>query len=224
MKLLNIGLARAMWFFPLTDLNPRGKSVERELLRELAKRYSFSNSPTPLDVAEARRKNEAVTLRDGVFKNAKGQDVEITLHIYRDALFADGRSDTKDSEDFLTDALEWLSNEFGLVDHTTIRIRRLFASEIIVSLDKSMNLINPKFGEFAKMLGETIQTPFQNIRFEMSALGFWIDPDVKHIHVPFRLERQADFGFSQNRYYSIAPLGTEDHLDAIQQLEKMMSG
>jgi len=217
MKLLTINLARAIWFFHLNDLNPRGKDVERNVLSEIGKRYSFLKTPDMKEMIEARNKNQPFVLQHGSFK-----DVEITaLTIYRDAIFADTRSSTQDSEAFLVDVFEWVT-ELGLLDYKTIAIRRYYVSEIYVSLNKSLNVINPKFSQFAKMLEEKTKTSHKKLHFEAASLGFWIDPDIKHAHVHFRLERQADIGFDEGRYYSMAPLETDEHLKALEILEEMM--
>lgn len=223
MKLLSINLARTIWFMYLNDLNPRGRSVQRNGILEIASKYAFPKVPTAVEILEAHQKNQPITLAGGTFKNNKGIDVEMGLSIYRDALFADSRSTTQDSEEFITEMLEWLSAELGLVDYKTLAIRKVYVSEMYVSLDKSLNMINPKFSQFAKTLGEKIKTPFKNIHFEVASLAFWIDPDTKHVHVPFRLERQTEAGFAQDRYYSMAPLETEEHLKVLETLEGLMT-
>lgn len=224
MKLLSIQNARALWFLHLNDLNPRGRSVERNVFSEIAKRYSFTKVPSLVEIVEARQKNQPIQMLYGVFRAPSGEDVSISLQMYRDALFADTQSTTSDSEAFLNDMLGWLASELGLVDYKTIAIRKLYVSEMIVSLEKSLNMVNPKFSQFAKYLQEKTNTPFKNIGFELGSIGFWIDPAVKHHHVPFRLERQAEIDFSEDRYYSIAPLDTEEHLKALNSLEKLMIG
>jgi hypothetical protein len=224
MKLLSVNLARALWFFHLNDLNPRGKSIQRDAFAEMGQRYAFAKFPDAKEILEARQKGAALEFSLGQFKSPSGEIVQLALTIYRDALFADTRSFTADSDAFLTEMLEWLTSEFGLVDHKTLPINKFYVSEIYVSLNKSLNMINPKFSQFAKILGEEIKTPFKNVSFEVGALGFWIDPAIKHVHVPFRLERQEGVGFSEGRYYSMAPLETEEHLKALETLEKLMAG
>lgn len=224
MKLLSISIARTIWFLHLNDLNPRGRSTDRNGILEIAKKYGFPKMPNPVELVEARQKNQPITLANGTYKNPKGDGVEMSLSIYRDALFADARSTTADGEAFLTETLEWLTKELGLVDYKTLAIRKVYVSEMLVSLDKSLNAINPKLSKFADMLQQKVKTPLKNIQFETGAIAFWIDPALKHVHVPFRLERQADVPFEENRYYTMAPLETEEHLRAIEILEKLMTG
>ena len=219
MKLLTTSMARAIWFFHISDLNPRGRDVERNVLAEIGKKYSFLKVPSVEEMIEAHSKNQPFVLKHGSFQNVE----IVALTVYRDAVFADTRSSTHDSESFLVNALEWLASELGLLDYKTIAIRKYYVSEMYVSLNKSLNMINPKFVQFSKMLQEKIKTPYKNLHFEAASLGFWIDPDIKHAHVPFRLERQVDVGFEEGRYYSIAPLETEEHLKALEMLEEMMA-
>lgn len=221
MKLLSVSLARAVWVLHLNDLNPRGRSVEKNVILEIGRKYQFPRVPTPVEIVEARSKNQPITLAGGTYRAREQTDVEVGLSIYRDALFADTRSDTEDAEAFLNEMLDWLANEFGLIDHSTLGVRKLYVSELYVSLSGSLNRLNPAFAKLAEFMQSKIETPFQNISFEAAALAFWIDPAVKHVHVPFRLERQSDIAFEENRYYSMAPLGTSDHLRALELLEKL---
>lgn len=221
MRLLSISVARSIWFFHLGDLNPRGKAVDKNLLLEIGKKYSFAIVPDVKQIVEARQKNTPLDFTNGVFKSPTGEVIDIKLSLYRDALFADTRSSTTDSDAFLTDMLETLASEFGLVDYKTLPIRKLYVSELFVALDKPLNLVNPKFSQFAASLQKKIKTPFKNISFELGSIGFWIDPDVKHHHVQFRLERQAEVGFAEGRFYAMAPLETEEHLKALTELESL---
>jgi hypothetical protein len=223
-KLLSISTARAIWFFHQTDLNPRGKAVERNAIVEIGRRYKFAKIPTPAELVDARQKNEPVVYPAGEFQSPSGTTIEVALTAYRDALFADTRSNTSDSEAFLVDMLEWLTSKLGLVDYKTISIRKMYVSEIYVALDNSLSGINPKLKKFVKSLTEKMKTPFKDIYFDVGSLSFWIDPALKHTHVPFRLERQVDVGFDEGRYYSIAPFETDVHLEAVAELEKLLTG
>lgn len=223
MKLLSVNTARALWFFHTNDLNPRGRAVERDIYAGLAKRYSFK-IPDPKEMAELRQKGGGVVFSDGLFAKDKATPaIQVNLTVYRDAMFADTRSSTTDSDAFLDDLLNWMHSEIGLLDYKSIAIRRLYVSEVYISLEKSLNKFNRQFDEFAKFLASKIKGPTKNLSLEVGALAFWIDPEIKHVHIPFRLERQDGSAFDEGRYYSMAPLETEEHLAAIEQLEKMMA-
>src|SRR5205823_6607519 len=114
MKLLSVNVARAIWLFPLTDLNPRGKASAKDGLLEIGARYNFAVRPTPLDLITARQKNEAVRFLGGVFAPPQKEPVSIDLEIYRDGVVANTRSNTADSSAFIEDLLIWLAKEFGL--------------------------------------------------------------------------------------------------------------
>ena len=196
-------------------------SVERDIFTAMAKRYSFAKMPDLKELAEARQKGGPLVFSDGVFKIADGPAINVSLTAYRDAIFADTRSSTKDSDAFLDDMLGWLNSEMGLLDYKSVAIRRIYVSEVYISLEKSLNMFNKKFSDFCKFLASTIKGPTKNLSVEVGALVFWVDPEIKHVHVPFRLERQEGSAFDEGRYYSMAPLETEEHLSAIEQLEKM---
>jgi hypothetical protein len=60
-------------------------------------------------------------------------------------------------------------------------------------------------------------------QFELSGLMFSADITVPTKPVAFRLERAEETAFEANRYYSIAPLETDAHLELLENLEAFLS-
>ncbi len=223
MNLLSINQARSVWLFPLNDLNPRGKIIERDVVSEMATRYKFAKAPDVKEIVEAREKNKGLIFADGLFKSTSGEIINVTLTIYRDGLIADTRSSTIDSDNVLNEVLTWLQTDFGLLDYKSILVNKIYLSDVFVSMARSLDIINPKFKRFAEMLTAKVKSPSAPLKFEVGALGFWIDPAQKVPQVNFRLERAEGVPFSENRYYSIAPLETEEHLNTLSELENLLT-
>jgi hypothetical protein len=222
-KLISVKNARAIWLSNLNDLNPRGRAIERDVLSELARRYSFARIPDIREVVEARKKNQPIVLESGTFLAQSGDAISIELSVYNDGLIVDSRCSTRECERFLEEVFSWLHVECGLVDFRTIAIKKLYVSELHLSSENSLNIINPAMDRFAEILAGKIASPIKNVKYEVGALGFWIDPAQNPRHVHFRLERQEDARFEEKRYYSIAPLQTDEHLDALAVLENLLS-
>jgi hypothetical protein len=45
MRVLKVNVARSIWLFPVADLNPAGKALDRELLDWLQELIIFKNIP-----------------------------------------------------------------------------------------------------------------------------------------------------------------------------------
>ena len=224
MKLLSVKSARSIWLLNLGDLNPRGRAIDRDVLSELVKRYSFARGPDIKQIVEARKNNQPVVLEGGVFQAADRSVIDVSLSVYRDGLMADTRCSTSECDRFLDEILSWLHTDLGLLDYRTVKTKKLYVSELSVSTENSLNIINPALNRFAEILGTKVISPIQNIKYELGAIGFWIDPAQNPKHVHFRLEREEDVPFGDNRYYSIAPLETEQHFDVLALLENCLKG
>lgn len=223
MKLLSIQRARALWMFHINDLSPSGSAAIRDVVTSAISRYSF-NKPThgPQQLGPSQIVSGHLFVA-GLFNAPAGNRIEVTLTYTSDALAADTRTSTSDSDDFLENFLSWTKEEFGWLDHSSITIRKIYVSELYVSLDRSLGRINPGIQRLNNLLAEKIKTPLTQANFDFGALAFWIDPEQKSRHVPFTIERHKDAPFSDNRYFSVAPLETTAHLEMIEEVEKLLS-
>lgn len=57
---------------------------------------------------------------------------------------------------------------------------------------------------------------------KVGRLGFWWDPVSASTQSHFQLERTIGVPFSEQRYYSRAPLQTEDHLALLEEFEEIL--
>lgn len=146
----------------------------------------------------------------------------IDLLIYRDGIVADTRSSTTDSHAFIADLLTWATKELGLVPYEGIVRNKYSLSDVHVSSEHSLALLNPKLVAFAKAITGSARIPGAD--FELGAIGFWADQNLPYQPVPFRFERVQAVSFSENRYYSSAPLETDAHLSLLDKLETLLTG
>lgn len=221
MKLLSISKARSIWLFPLNDLNPRGKAITGDAMPGMITRYKFAKIPSPLDMQSAREKNEPIKFLGGEFEG-KGGKVVVDFSAYNDGLIADTRSSTRDADLFLEDFLTWISSEFGLLSHHEIVQRKIYASELYITTERSLSLLNPKLEKLNQFISSKARG-FNDVRMEVSSIGFWADQIAPTKPVNFRLERAEGIAFSENRYYSLAPLETEDHLAVLEEIDSLLS-
>lgn len=125
----------------------------------------------------------------------------------------DTRSSTADAEHFLMDATDWAERFFG-ADHAPDRLgRKVFLSELSFYSKALFGLLNPKFQRIATRLGEVVTHYAREPHtFAPFGLSFHVDPPTHLGALNLRIERLAGNPFWENKYFSSAPLPTDQHL------------
>ena len=223
MRVLKIITARSIWLFPLTDLNPKGKAIDKELIEWLKKTYQFQKFPS--SAFDYDNETKTLTFDGGKFKagyegGGKERYIGVGLIIYQDGLVANSASSTTDSDNFLSDALESATKELGLVAPERIR-KKLYFSEIDIRLDRPISLLNPKLENLAHRISE-LRTEDPHIAFEFSGVSFLPQPQMQATISGFHLERKINTEWTENRYYTKAPLQTEAHLKLLEEFEVLL--
>ena len=218
MKLISVSLARSIWLFPMIDLSPRGKSF-LPVYSLLMEKYKFLKIPklTELDW------QKGLKFEEGSFSDAQGEQLHVTLTVYTDGVVADTRASTDASNAFLEDLLTSVSNQFGYSPHQQIVRRKVYLSELYLQLDSKLLTIHPNMPALAHDLASElslVQPPQLTFDFVFNLVS---DPGPTGlIPLAFRLERAAGFAFSENRYFSSAPLPTQAHLDFLEKVEQAL--
>lgn len=218
MELLNVSMARSVWIFPISELNPRGKTVMPELLEWLKDNYSFDKAPS--SVAELDPTTKAFVFERGQFQVKEEIFIDVGLKVFNDGLVAETQSSTHDSDAFIEDVLTEATKEFSLAYKPQMIGRKLRFSELYVHSMKALAGINPKASEFAAKIANLVPAKL-GIPFDVAAFGFWptqltVPPIVLG---PFRIERKLNTLPAEGKYYSTAPLHTEDHLQLLDEFE-----
>ncbi|MGC1416473.1 MAG: hypothetical protein WA817_14400 [Candidatus Acidiferrum sp.] len=218
MELLNVIKARSVWLFDINDLNPRGKAVFPELIEWLKDNYSFSKVPaSPADYDETK----ALAFLDGHFQVKEEIFISVDLRIYSDGLIADCRSSTADSDEFLMDVMDSAKQEFTLAYGSDIRRRTVYGSELTVRSERNLNALNAHLTEFCARLSALTNTQ-SRAPFETFGISFALDPSTPTGLLQFKIERKINTPLSEGRYYSIAPLKTEEHLALLDEFEGLL--
>lgn len=213
MKLLSVNLARSIWFGYFIDFNPKGKSLY-PVIPLLINSYKFKTFPSQTDIPNF---NEGIKFEEGEFRNEEGDIIGMNFTVYGDGLLAESRSSTEDTDDFLEDVMMEVSEESGLPDYEEIIKRKSYLSQLYVTTDKSLELINPKLKELSQYLSANLSHPF-----ETGGIHIWADQMTTIKPAPFIFERAINVPFSEKRYFSSAPLPTDQHLELLNKLEKIL--
>lgn len=214
MELLSILKARSLWGISFLGLNPHGKKLDPELLNWLQKNYSFSKSPSSFsDVDETK----ALAFVNGGYSSSKKDVIAFDLRIYSDGFVIDSRVSTEENDRLFDEILGRAAEELGLVYNPEMEITKLYVSEFFLKSESELAQLNPKLEAFSKRLSKLMKRDFN-----LSQISFWTEPKASGPENQFLFERRRVGPFTDNVYFSSAPLPTRDHLRLVREFEKVL--
>jgi hypothetical protein len=217
MEILNVRMARSVWLFETRDLNPRGLSI-LPLAAAVKERYKFLVWPnTPEQLSPDNPKGSV--FQNGAFAIGS-QVLTVSFTLYSDGIVADTASSTKHTDAFVEDLLSF-GQQFGLVYHPKIIQRNRYLSELIVRPRGHMVSLCDKLGQLASELNEMV-TPSEAF-YEWTGFQFGVEQRFANQPAVFAFEREAKTPFDQNRFYTGAPLRTEQHEALLETMEAIMA-
>lgn len=220
MNILFVGLARTIWLFETSRLNPKGLSLQ-PVIESLSAKYKFAKAPkNPLDFDDQK----TLTFRSGTFINSKGTPVMITLSIYADGLVADTTSNTNDSSEFLAEVTTWMTKDFEFLPPSAVR--KGYVSHLDVECTTPLIQVNPKLATFLQSIESRVKNSDGKVRrYEVGGLSFWTEDITKPgAPTPIEFQRKFNAPWSANHYFSQAPLETAAHLELLNELEAFLKG
>ena len=219
MELTSVLLARAVaWVEPI-DLNPMGAVFYPDLVKSLVARYKFQKFPEKLEDFD---ETKGVTFNAGRL----GDRVIEQLIIYAYGIVLDTRVSTQESKRLLEDAFEWASKELGLTYKPTMIKRWHYASHVTFRSDVKMTGANSAVENLAASVEKSVGDIFgENLKYDLTMCVVDYDPLTrKHPLGRFSIQRRDNTPFSENKYFSDAPLPTDVHIRLLEQFEKDLSG
>lgn len=221
MKLLSIRTGRSIWLFKTQELNPRG-ALKLGALDALRARYGFQGLPTPDQFLAFANKSESISYSAGSFDWSDGT-CTVSLHIHQDGLVVDTRAGTEAADEFLADLLSWAHTEFKTVAAKALPIKRIYLSELSISMPSTLSFVHPKLLKFSKNLSAAMDVMGGEAAFDMTKFAFASDPLSNLKQAAFRIEREDGAPFNEGRFYSMAPLQSAVHIKMLEQLEKALA-
>jgi hypothetical protein len=133
------------------------------------------------------------------------------------------KSTTDDGVGFLDDLMSWAKRRYRLKAPQTFPT--FYHSQLEVVFDAPFSQSFPTL----QSLGKTVQSYLSNYGFDgpvyepTSVLMFFDARDQQPpVPTPFSIERRVATSFSDNKFFSQAPLTTKDHLAVLKQFEKSL--
>ncbi|MFN3326497.1 MAG: hypothetical protein ACK5AZ_23620 [Bryobacteraceae bacterium] len=108
MEIASVNLARSIWLFDTSELNPRGINLYPQVFGKVIERYKFQTFP---------KWDEVVNSKDRRF--ARGQfvldevGIEVALEIWKDGLVGETQHSTAATDAFLDDFVQWLAGVYS---------------------------------------------------------------------------------------------------------------
>jgi hypothetical protein len=212
-KLSSVLLAKTLAYIEIADLNAKGNVFVPELIKALGERYKFHILPKLEERGE----------KGLVFEEGRIGNKVITKFTILDAvLVLETRSNTSDSKQILEDMLLWGAAKFGFT-YTPESIKRFayvsdvtFYSEVSL-LDAACQPLLDLATKTSAALTEIWQEPVQ---YHPANLAIAHDPMARSYAIaPFTITHRAEARYSENKYFSEAPLPTDMHISFLEEFE-----
>jgi hypothetical protein len=213
-KISAIIQARAIAFMELYDLDPRGRTFFPEIIEQIRQRYGFLQAPKIEELDEQK----GVELKTGKFGNKVIDVLKIFPHLFA----LETHSSTSDSKMILEDMFEWAKKELGItyepsmIEHWGYVSILTFYSECnIIALDNS-----PASKLAAKMSNAVSEIWEEPVVFEPRGMSIGHDPlSRKNSIASLLITPRAEVPYSENKFYSEAPLPTDTHIKLLEEFE-----
>jgi hypothetical protein len=214
MQLSAVLLARVIAFAEMNDLNPRGKVRLPMVASMIVERFGFAKYPQK---PEEFDESKGVEFGDGSFDGI-GVD---KLTIWFNGVGIDVRSSTDEARDLLEKSFQWLKNEVGLNYKPEMIKRWAYLSQLTFYSDVDFDAVHPAFANLGKRLTEMVsRIQGSEFKFQSNWLGWGFDRTIKQFPISdFSIQRRKDTPYAENKYFSQAPLPTDEHIKILEQFE-----
>ena len=202
-----------MAYIEIADLNAKGKVFFPDLIKGIGERYKFQKLPKLEERAE----------KGLVFEEGKiGNKVIAKFTIFDALLVLETRSNTSDSKQLIEDMLLWGSAKLDLTYNPDSIKRHAYISSLtfysdVPLLDAGCQPLLDLAAKTSAALTEIWQEPVQYYPVNI-AVGH--DPMARsHGIAAFVITRRQEARFSENKYFSEAPLPTDMHIAFLEEFE-----
>jgi hypothetical protein len=222
MKVVGIEFGRVSLLVDLLDLGTRSGIYLPEAAAHVQNRYAFVHAPSVPPQAQAQ---QMYRFEQGRLITDKKQHGISTFEIYPHGLVVQG-TDTDAAEEFLEDFLM-----FG-IEHLHLKRperqpTKIFLSAMVIEFAGDSNKFLSKWKDISKVFSDQleklygIREPAQLSRLSLQADPQTIAPRLSALVSEFTIERRIYEPYGHQRYFTTAPLSTDDHIAFLQKLEQI---
>ena len=207
--------ARFLGFVEVATLNPEGKIFFPSLAAGLVERFSFQKYPT---TPEQFDESKGVEFLEGQWN---GVNVP-KLVIYNNGILVDTQASTDESERIFLEGLQWAKEMFGITFTPEMVYRKRYLSDLVFSTNAPiLDGVGP-INNLRTNLSDMMETVLNE---RLNYAGIRLDIDFERYQrpapiAPLTIQRRNDYAFSDNTYFSEAPLPTTLHIGLLEEYEK----
>ena len=213
MKLSSVLLAKTLAYIEIADLDAKGKVSLPDLIKGIGDRYKFYKLP----------KLEERDEKGLIFEEGKiGNKAVSKFTIFPALLVLETRSNTSDSKQILEDMLLWGAAKFDFT-YTAGSIKRYaYVSDLtfysdVQLLDAACQPLLDLAAKTSAALTDIWQEP---VKYYPANLAVGHDPMARsHAIAAFTITHRAEARYSENKYFSEAPLPTDMHISFLEEFE-----
>jgi hypothetical protein len=207
--------ARFLGFLEVATLNPEGKIFFPNLVSGIVEQFGFQKYPT---TPEQFDESKGIEFNEGHWG---GINVP-KLVIYNNGILVDTQTDTAASERIFMEGLEWTKKNFGITFTPAMVYRKRYLSDLVFStptpildgFDAISKLRTTLSGMMEAVIDERLN--YASIRLDVDFERFQRPAPI----APLTIQRRNDYAFSDDTYFSEAPLPTPLHVSLLEQYEK----
>lgn len=213
MKSVTVLLARAVAFFDLSDLTPRGGLHFLDVGHELISRYGFQKSPQTLEDWKNDKGAEFLAGKAGTHVISK-------LLMWQTGITLETNTSTEVSKQILEEILGWGKEKLGITYSPDMLKHWAYISDLSFYSDVEL-LSSPPVSRLAEKTSKAISDVLgEPLRYEPMVISIGHDPLArKYGRAPFSIQRRAESPFSDHKYFSEAPLPTDLHIRLLTEFE-----
>ena len=213
MKLSAVVLARALAFVETNDLDPRGSVFYPKFIPQIVERYQFQKYPRSFEELDETKGIEFLS-------GFAGRVAIQKFTIFSNILVLETRSNTTDSRTILEEMAEWGTATFGLRPLSESVRQWAYVSDVSFTTEFDILSTSP-LERLAQKVGHAVSEIWKEpVRYHSLIAGVGHDPMARKNGIAgFTIARRAETPFSDNKYYSEAPLPTDLHIRLLEEYE-----
>lgn len=215
MEILEIKNSRLVYLFGAD--RRKGAAYLPSLVDFLNEQFLFLKSPSDVDEILGASKLE---FSHGEFE---GSAID-SLSIYNDGVVVAAKSSTNYLDKLLEHFIEMIKSEFEFNVYKTKSVDKIYESNLLIRTDVNVLSKFTNFELLSKKINQQIkENSGLELQHELTSISIASEAsnNTQLNTLPFSISRMDDAEFSLNHFLCAAPLTTEQHIDALEMVEKM---
>jgi hypothetical protein len=219
MKVIATEQGQVLDIVPVEELRPPGGVYLPDFVQSITARYGFLSSPTnPLEAVSTGAK-----FQHGRFTVDDTPAVIKELGIYNDGIIVNAFN-TRVADLMLDDFFSWTTEKFQLRERQTHN-PRTYVSVVVIEFERPTEPALGKLAQVSELFSESLNSAYGwNYEYNLQRIAFAVDPmTIPPLrNTQFFIERRLQTPYSENRWFSGAPLQTEQHLRLLEAIESQL--